>query len=80
MLKPKLTDDARLWWRMWSVRLAAVGSLAVTYVLASPDILLSTLNAMPPEIRAIFPPFAGFALFALVTIVRLIKQGGKRDG
>lgn len=79
-MRLKLIDDARLWWKMWSVRLAALGSIAVGYVLASPDVLLSTLNAMPAEVRQLFPPFAGLALFALVTLVRLIKQGGRNDG
>lgn len=56
------------------MRLNAVASLLVAYVLASPEILLSTLNQLPPEMRACFPPFVGFALFAIVSLARLWKQ------
>lgn len=78
-MKIKLIEEWRSAWRWWSMRLAAVGSIAVAYVLAYPDILLSTLNALPPEMRAVFPPAIGFVLFALVSIARLVKQG-KHDG
>lgn len=70
--------------RLWSQRLNVIASLIVVYVLASPDILLQTLNQMPSEIRGIFPPAAGIALFALVSFARLYKQeklnGAKHDG
>lgn len=72
--KPKLVRDWRSSWRWLSMRLAALGSAAVAYVLASPEILLTTLNQLPPEIRAIFPPFAGLALFAIVAAARLWNQ------
>jgi len=78
-MKFKLIEEWRSAWRWWSMRLAVIGSAAVAYVLAYPDILLSTLNALPPEMRAVFPPFMGFALLAVVSIARLVKQG-KHDG
>jgi hypothetical protein len=56
------------------MRLNALLSVAVAYLLASPEILLSTLNSLPPELRVVFPPAAGFVLFALVTVARLWKQ------
>jgi len=77
--RARLIDDARYWWRMWSLRLAAIGSIIISYVLASPDILLRTMNDLPPDLRGYFPPVAGFMLFGLVTTVRLYKQGIK-DG
>ncbi len=76
-IKARLIDEARLWWRMWSVRLAAVMSAVVAYVLASPDIIVRVMNELPPEFRAAFPPATGILLFALVTVVRLYKQGPK---
>lgn len=79
-LKAHLIDECVNWWRMWSVRLAAVGSIAVGYVLASPDVLLSTINALPPEMRTFLPPATGMVLFGVVTIVRLWKQGSKPNG
>jgi len=78
-MKLKLIEEWRSWWRMWSMRLAVLASAAVTGVLAYPDILLSTLNALPPEMRAVFPPFMGFVLLGLVSLARLVKQE-KKDG
>jgi hypothetical protein len=78
-LDEKLVAGWRQSWRLWSMRLNALASLVITYVLASPEVLLSTLNALPPEMRAVFPPMAGFAVFALVAFARLKKQGGRDD-
>lgn len=75
--KTKLTlvvPNVRTALKMWSMRLNLAASLAVAYVLASPDVLLQVLNALPPEMRAVFPPFVGVALFALVAVARLVKQ------
>ncbi len=76
----KLIDDwkAKVW-KLWSVRLAAIASAMIAYVLAAPDVLLSVLNSMPTELRAAFPPFAGMGLFAFVTLVRLWKQSHHDD-
>jgi hypothetical protein len=79
-VRARLIDDASNWWRYWSVRLAAIGSVAVSAIIAYPDILIRTLNELPPEIRAAFPPAAGIVLFALVTLARLYKQQGKGNG
>lgn len=76
-LRLRLIDEARHWWRMWSVRLAAVLSAVAAYVLASPDIIVRVMNELPPEFRAAFPPATGVLLFVLVTAVRLYKQGPK---
>lgn len=70
----RLVDDWRSSWRWWSMRLNALASLMIAYVLASPEVLLTTLNQLPPEIRAYVPPFAGIALFLFVAAVRLWKQ------
>lgn len=73
-LTSRLVPEARDWWRLWSVRLGALASLLFSYLLAYPDILIRTLNELPPEIRQAFPPAAGLGLFVLVTLVRLYNQ------
>jgi len=73
----KLVEEWRSWWRLWSVRISAVATIIWAYLLASPDVMLSVLNSLPPELRDVLPPAAPVAIFALVTIARLIKQGPK---
>jgi hypothetical protein len=73
-MKPKLDPNWKSSWRWLSMQLNVLASLLVAYVLASPEVLLTTLNQLPPEIRAYFPPMAGFVLFALVALARLWKQ------
>lgn len=70
--------DCRDWWKLWSIRLAAFASVVISYVVASPEILLQVLNAMPPEMRAYFPPVFGFVLFGVITMVRLWDQNHKK--
>ncbi len=79
-IRSKLIDDAGNWWRYWSVRLGAVASTLVGVLLAYPEIVVRTLNELPPEIRSAFPPAFGVAMFVVVTIVRLYKQKSKPDG
>lgn len=74
MKTPKFVMTVRESFKLWSQRLNVLASVAIAYVLASPEVLLSTLNQLPPELRAYFPPVAGFAIFALVTIARLYRQ------
>lgn len=79
-IRARLIADAGAWWKMWSVRLAALASVVIGVVVAAPDILLHTLNQLPPEMRTWLSPTVSIAVFALVTIVRLWQQGSKKDG
>lgn len=65
--------------RWWSVRISAFATMVWAYLLASPDILWTIINSLPPELRELVPPMAPIAVFAAVTIVRNLQQGG-RDG
>jgi hypothetical protein len=64
--------------RLWSVRISALGSLLWGAVAAFPDQMLALWNMMPGEVRGFVPERAGtwvgFALFALVILVRLVPQ------
>lgn len=75
----KLVENWRQSWRWWSMRLNAAAALLITYVLAAPDVLLSVLNSLPADTRAVFPPAAGIVIFLLVAGVRLYKQNHKDD-
>jgi hypothetical protein len=73
-LDHKLVWNWRSSWRWFSMQLALVGSLALGALFAWPEILLSTLNMLPAELRPWCPPLVSFVLFAVVALVRLWKQ------
>lgn len=71
----KFIDDwKRKVWRLWSVRISAAASLMWAYLLASPETMLSVLNSIPADMRAWLPSTVPVALFALVTVSRIIHQ------
>jgi lysozyme len=77
----KLIPDWRLSWRLWSVRLAAIGALLSALAAGAPDALLTAWNALPDEVRMLIPASIGrwlsSALFLLAMIARLVRQAPK---
>lgn len=73
-----LIDEANNWWRLWSVRLAALAGALVSYLIAFPD-QREALLAMIPDgrWRALAAFLIGFAIFAVPTMTRLAKQPTK---
>jgi len=78
----KLVSDWRDYFRMWSVRLNAVGLAILSWVYIDPISTLYVWSMMPPEVRAILPynivTHIGFALFALGMLARVVKQPAKK--
>jgi hypothetical protein len=76
-----LVDDARNWWRWWSMRLNALGLAILAWVQIDPVSVLYVWAMMPEEVKAVLPPrilvFVGLGLFALSMIARVVKQDGK---
>lgn len=72
----KLITDWRQSWRLWSVRLSAIGATIFAFLLAAPDQVQEIWNALPPEIQALVPNRTTLALFitAAVTIARVLRQ------
>jgi hypothetical protein len=68
--------DWRRAWRLWSVRVSALGSLIFALLLAAPDQVLAIWSALPPELQAMIPNSRELGLFLLVgsTIARILKQ------
>lgn len=73
-MKLGLVEGWRNAWKWASIRLAAVASAILAYLWAAPDVALSVLNSMPPEVRAYLSPIVGIAIFALVTSTRLFHK------
>lgn len=77
-LRARLVDDWRTAWRWWSVRAAALFGVLATALLATPETLVSVIHSLPAEMRGWVPPIAGPALFALIVLIRLWKQGERK--
>lgn len=76
-LRARLVDDWRLAWRWWSVRLAALAGVGVSYLLAAPETLVQVIDALPPELRGWVPPLLGPVLTGAIVLVRLWRQEGR---
>ena len=66
-------DDIGQIWKLWSVRIAAVGA-----------VITGAWLALPSDIKAMFPdawePYIGTAFLLLTIAARSIKQKRKPDG
>jgi hypothetical protein len=75
----KLIEDwARKWWRLWSVRLNAIGLGILGWVQFDPVGAIAVWNMMPPDVRRVLPPnivtLIGLALFGLSMLARVVAQ------
>ncbi|MEN9936064.1 MAG: hypothetical protein RLZZ387_2643 [Chloroflexota bacterium] len=78
-MKLHLIDDwARKWWRLWSVRLNAIGLAILAWVQIDPVGALAVWAMMPSEVRAALPPnfvtVVGLLFFGLSMLARLVVQ------
>lgn len=74
----KLINNARQWWRLWSVRLNALGLALMGWISFDPVGVLHVWNMMPRAVTQHVPPTVltglGAVLFALSIIARLVRQ------
>lgn len=74
----KLIDNVEHWWKLWSLRLAAVGTAVTSYLVMFPDQAIAVWAMMPDDLKALLPakfaPMIGVAIFASSMIARVIKQ------
>jgi hypothetical protein len=71
-------ENARHWWRLWSLRLNALGLAILGYVQFDPIGALAVWNMLPFEVRRVLPPnfltIVGMVLFGLSMLARLVRQ------
>jgi hypothetical protein len=74
----KLIDGWRQAWRLWSVRLSAIGAILMGWAALTPDALLQAWNALPADVQALLPEQVGkaipFLLFIGTLVARFIPQ------
>lgn len=77
-IRLRLIDTWKSFWRMWSIRFTAIGTALLTYLIASPDMILSAWNVLPADLKAFIPVdyslYISIALLVLGIISRIIKQ------
>ena len=65
-------------WRLWSIRLNAIGLAILGWVQIDPVSALGVWNMMPAEVRAVLPQnivsLIGGSFFALSMLARLVVQ------
>lgn len=73
-----IDNAARVWWRLWSVRLGSAGLALASVLLASPDACIAVWNGLPNEFKVFIPsrymPYAGIFLAVIGVLARLVKQ------
>lgn len=78
----KLIANWRQSWRLWSVRVSAIGAAIFALLLAAPDFLLSIWSALPAEVQGLVPNSAALGLIVSLAagVARIVQQrGGKID-
>lgn len=75
----KLVDDWRKWYRLWSIKLNAIGAALLAAFIAYPSMMLEIWNSiMPAEVKELLPAQIGLAiplaLFIAAMVARVIKQ------
>ncbi len=65
-------------WPLWSVRMSALGAILTALAAAAPDTLLQAWNALPDDVRSLFPDSIARVvptlLFVATIVARLIPQ------
>ena len=74
----KLIANWRQSWRLWSVRVSAIGAAIFALLLAAPDFLLSIWNALPSEVQGLVPNSAtlGLIMSLAAGVARIVHQRG----
>lgn len=73
----KLIDEANQWWKLWSVRLAAIPALVAGYLTAYPGELPKLIAYVPEDLRPLGSVLITGLVFGVPTLVRLMKQTPK---
>lgn len=78
MIRIRLIENWQVWWRLWSIRLGAIGAALMAYLTASPDAAITAWAMLPSEFKDVLPPdylkYIGLSMFVLSLFARVVKQ------
>lgn len=70
-----LINDARHWWRLWSVRWSMLVGLVMAFVCDHPEALTSLVAYVPPYWRPLASSAASLTVFTILpALLRVLKQ------
>lgn len=64
----------RVWWKLWSMRFAALFSLLLTYLTIVPSAFSDAVGYFPPWLRDSLPVWVGPATLGFLFLVRFWDQ------
>ena len=74
----QFVDAAKVWWKLWSIRLGAIGSAVVSILIIFPDKALEMWALMPEQFKSFIPPdympLVGVIIYMLGMFARFVKQ------
>lgn len=75
-MKIEFIEECREWWKLWSVRLAAIAGIIAAVLSASPGLLTWLVNEFFPDgpLRVVVSAGIGIVVFVIPTLARLMQQ------
>lgn len=77
-MKIELIDGWRNWYKLWSVRLMAIGTLIAGWFLNAPDAVIQIWLMLPEDLKAAIPPeyvkWIPIIILGSGTLARVVKQ------
>lgn len=70
----KLVENCESWYKLWSIRLAAIVAMIAAALVADKDFALSLINLVPDKWRPLAAVGTGIITFVLPTLTRLVSQ------
>lgn len=74
----EFVQHARLIWRMWSVRLAALAAAIQAIAADTPQSLIDAWNSLPPDVKGVISPdtmhYLSSALMVASFLSQLVRQ------
>lgn len=79
----KLIEGWQKFYKLWSIRLGALGAGVVSILVAFPDVALNAWAIMPADLKAFIPPnympLIGVGIFVMSMLVKFIPQNKLRE-
>lgn len=77
-MKIELIEGWRKWYKLWSVRLVAIGTVLAGWFLAAPDAAIQIWLMLPDDMKAHLPPdvvkYIPIVILGAGTLARVVKQ------